>query len=177
MIADGKNGFCIQYAVKEIADKGLGIVSGEAIKQGRVVWRHIPGQYVVYDEQTFTDAISEMSYDDVVYELKHVFGLKELPGCLIRVFDDGALINHSANANLAINETAAIKPPIDLLTGNYIQNVTDSLLGDQFSLVAARNIEAGEELTHDYSVGVSDPAFYDVLCEQFGVCESYLGGD
>ena len=47
------DGFCFSYEVREVAGKGLGVFAKEYIKKGSVVWRHIPGQYVVYDENTF----------------------------------------------------------------------------------------------------------------------------
>ena len=64
-------------------------------------------QYIVYDEQFFKAAIDQMSRAEVVYELTHVFGLKEIPGCLIRIRDDGVLVNHSNNPNMATNNATA----------------------------------------------------------------------
>ena len=106
----------------------------------------------------------------------HVFGLKELPGCLIRIFDDGVLINHSSNANLATNNAAAIEAPIDVTSIHYIQNVTKALLDVRYALVAIRDIDIGEEFTNNYVAEVLDPPFYHILCEQYGVKEDYLNG-
>ncbi len=176
MVTDKKNGFCFPYVVKKTTDKGLGVFAGETIKQGSIVWRHVSGQYIVYDEQTFKAAIEKMAHAEVVYELTHVFGLKELPGCLIRIYDDGVLINHSSNANLATNNTAAIGTSLDMTSIHYIQNVTKALLDVRYALVATRDIEIGEEFTNDYAAEVVDPPFYDILCEHYGVSEGYLDG-
>ncbi len=173
-MATGKNGFCCRYEIKESADKGLGVFACETIKQGCIVWHHVPGQYAVYDEPMFKAAIEGMTHDEVVYELTHVFGLKEVPGCLIRVYDDGVLINHSRDANLATNNTATNERPLDATSNQYVQNVTRALLADRYALVATRDIEIGEELTNDYAGDTEDPPFYDILYEQYGVEESYL---
>lgn len=176
MVTDKKNGFRVRYVVKKTADKGLGVFAGELIRYGSIVWRHVSGQYIVYDEQTFKAAIEKMVHAEVVYELTHVFGLKELPGCLVRVYDDGVLINHSSNANLTTNNTAAIGTLLDVKSIDYIQNVSQALLDVRYALVATRDIESGEELTNDYAAEVVDPPFYDLLCEQYGVSEDFLAG-
>jgi SET domain len=174
MVTDKRNGFCFPYVVKETTDKGLGVFADKKIKQGSIVWRHVPGQYTVYNEQAFKAVIEKMSHAEVVYELTHIFGLKELPGCLIRIHDDGVLINHSSNANLVTNRTAAVKTSLDVTSVHYLQNVTKALLGARYALVATRDIEIGEEFTNDYAAETFDPPFYDVLCEQYGVSESYV---
>jgi len=173
-MADKKNGFHFPYKVEETTDKGLGVFAGKAIRQGSIVWRHVPGQYVVYDEQTFKALIAKMSQADVVYELTHVFGLKDFPGVLIRVLDEGALINHSSNANLATNNTVADHNSPDVTSSRYLRNVAESLLDERYAVVAIRDIEKGEEFTMDYLADVLDPAYYDVLFEQYGVDEDYL---
>ena len=169
-----KNGFCFPYTVKKTPDKGLGVFAGEAIKRGSIVWRHIPGQYTLYDEQTFKSAIEQMKHADAVHELTHVFGLRELPGCLIRIHDDGALINHSGDANLATNNTTPNELSLDITSAHYLQEATEALLDDRFALVATRDIAIGEEYTNDYAAEVADPPFYDVLYEQYRVSEDYL---
>ena len=173
-MADKKNGFHVPYMIERTDDKGLGVFAGKAIKQGSVVWHHVPGQYVVYDEQTFRAVIAEMSQAEVVYELTHVFGLKEFPGCLIRILDDGVLINHSSNANLATNNAVADHIPSDVTSPLCLRNVTEALLDDRYALVVTRDIEKGEELTIDYAADVVDPPYYDVLFEQYGITEDFL---
>lgn len=173
MVVKNKNGFCVQCVVKKTADNGLGVFAGELIRHGRIVWRHVPGQYIVYDEQTFRAAIAEMAHNEVVYELTHVFGLEELPGCLVRIYDDGVLINHSSNANLTTNNAAALRTALDVRAIDYVQKVSEALLDVRYALVANRDIESGEELTIDYAAE-ADPPFYDRLCEKYGVREDYL---
>lgn len=169
-----RNGYCFPYGVKQTADKGLGVFADEKIRQGSIVWRHVSGQYTVYDERAFRALIDKMTPAEVVYELAHTFGLKDLPGCLIRIHDDGVLINHSANANLATNRSAAPEASLDMTSVHYVQDVTRALLDVRYALVATRDIEIGEELTNDYAAEVVDPPFYDVLCEEYGVRESYV---
>jgi SET domain-containing protein len=171
---DKINGFRFPYIIEKTNDKGLGVFAGEAIKQGSIVWHHVPGQYVVYDEQTFKAVIEQMSHAEVVYELTHVFGLKDFPGCLIRILDDGALVNHSSNANLATNNTTASHASPDVTSPQYLRNVTEALLNDRYALVATRDIEKGEEFTNDYAAEVVDPPYYDILFEQYGISEEFL---
>jgi hypothetical protein len=173
-MTDEKNGFHFPYRIERTADKGLGVFAGTAIKQGNIVWQHVPGQYVVYDEKTFRAVIANMSKTKVVYELTHIFGLKDFPGCLIRIFDDGVLINHSSNANLATNNAVANHIPSDVTSPQYLRNVTEALLEDRYALVATRDIEKDEELTNDYAADVVDPPYYDVLFEQYGVVQDFL---
>ena len=82
---DRETGFRFQYSVEKTEEKGLGVYARETIKKGSIVWRHVPGLFVVYDEHSFRAKIEKMSPADVVYELTHVFGLEDFPGCLILV--------------------------------------------------------------------------------------------
>jgi hypothetical protein len=171
---DRETGFCFQYSVEKTEDKGLGVFARETIKKGSIVWRHVPGLYVVYDEHSFSAKIEKMSPADVVYELTHVFGLEDFPGCLILALDDGVLINHSSDSNLVTNNSAPASTSFDVHSQRYLHKVTEALLDDRYSLVATRDIENGEELTNDYSVEDDCPPYYDVLYEQYGVCEDFL---
>jgi hypothetical protein len=175
-VSDKKDGFCFSFVVKETTDKGLGVFAGEAIKLGSVVWRHVPSQYIVYDEQTFKAAIAKMTHADVVYELTHIFGLQDFPGCLIRVFDAGVLFNDSSDPNLITNNKPAIETSLDETSTHYIQDVTKALLDVRYAMVATRDIEIGEEFTNDYSAECCEPPFYDILYEQYGIDEGYLDG-
>lgn len=174
-VSDKKDGFCFSHAVRETTGKGLGVFAGEPIKRGSIVWRHVPGQYVVYDEQTFKAAIEKMTHADVVYELTHVFGLEDFPGCVIRVFDAGVLFNHSSDPNLTTNNKPAIETSLDESSTHYIQDVTKALLDDRYAMVAIRDIEAGEEFTNDYnSPELCEPPFFNAIYEQYGIDDSYL---
>ena len=171
---DSENGFCFLYSVEKTEDKGLGVFACEAIRKGAIVWRHTPGLYVVYDEASFRAKIENMPRADVVYELTHVFGLADFPGCLIRVFDDGVLINHSGNENLVTNNAASAKTSLDISSHRYLDKVTEALLDDRYALVATRDIETGEEFTNDYCAECDDPPYYDELYDQYGVHEDFL---
>jgi hypothetical protein len=169
-----ETGFRCQYSVEKSEDKGLGVFAREPIKKGSIVWRHVSGLYVVYDERSFKAKIEKMSSADVIYELTHVFGLADFPDCLIRILDDGVLINHSSDANLIMNISAPASISLDVNSRTYLHGVTMALLDDRYALMATRDIERGEEFTTDYSADLADPTFYDVLYEQYGVCEDYL---
>lgn len=174
MTTETLNGFCFAFEVKKTADAGLGVFAAESIKRGSIVWRHVPGQYTVYDQPMFEQAINNLTHDEVVYELTHVFGLKEIPDCLIRVHDEGVLINHSSSANLATNNAEPLESPFDATSDHYIQNVSKALLSDRYALVATRDIEIGDEFTNDYAAECAEPRFYEILVEQYGVDESYI---
>ncbi|MEM7173056.1 MAG: SET domain-containing protein [Pseudomonadota bacterium] len=174
MIAKKLNGFCFAFEVKETRDKGLGVFAAEPIEQGSIVWRHVPGQYTVYDEPLFKAAIDSMTHDQVVYELTHVFGLKEIPDCLIRVHDEGALINHESAANLETNNAHPIESPFDTKSTHYVEDVTKALLTDRYALIATRDIKRGEEFTNNYVTECYEPEFYEILYELYGVDEGYL---
>lgn len=155
-------------------DKGLGVFAGEAIRQGAIVWRHVPGQYMVYDEQTFKALIDKMTRAEVVYELTHVFGLPDFPNCLIRVFDAGVLINHSNDDNLFTNNKLEIETSLDGTSTYYIRDVTKALLDDRYAMIATRDIEIGEEFTNNYSAEVGDPPFFEKLYKQYGIDDSCM---
>ncbi len=70
MAVDKEDGFYFPYVVKKTTDKGLGVFADEAIKKGSIVWRHVPGQYIVYNERTFKAVIEKMAHADVVYYLR-----------------------------------------------------------------------------------------------------------
>ncbi len=113
MTKETPNGFCFRVEVRQTADKGLGVFSAEAIKRDSIVWRHVPGNYTVHNELSFKAALAQLSKEQIVYELTHMFGLRGIPDCVIRVHDAGALINHANPPNLATNESA----PLDSVPG------------------------------------------------------------
>jgi SET domain-containing protein len=97
--------------------------------------------------------------------------MDEFPGYMIRVFDDGELTNHSEQPTLLKNTDSRYyeAPP-----SVSVQEVTTALMGGYFTLFAARDIEAGEELTLDYNTDPEDPLYYSTLCEQYGVSWEWL---
>ena len=167
-------GFRFLYSVEKTEGKGLGVFACETIKKGSVVWRHVPGMFVVYDERSFRAKIEKMPPADVVYELTHVHAFEDFPGCLIRALDDGILINHSSDPNLFTNNSAPARTSFDVNSRQYLHKVTEALVDDRYSLVATRDIERGEEFANDYSADDDCPPYYDVLYEQYGVCDDFL---
>ena len=89
---DRQTGFRFGYGAAESPGKGLGVFAREPIRKGSVVWRHVPGVFVVYDETSFRARLEKMSPSEVVYELTHVHAFEDFPGCLIRALDDGILM-------------------------------------------------------------------------------------
>ena len=171
---DRETGFRFQYSVEKTPDKGLGVFAREAIKKGSIVWRHVPGLFVVYDEQSFRAKIENMPPAEVVYELTHVFGLEDFPGCLILVLDDGVLMNHSSEPTLGTNNAGPASRSFDVKSPRYLHKVAEALLDDRYSLIATRDIESGEEFTNDYSAEDDCPPYYDALYEEYGVREDFL---
>lgn len=128
----------------------------------------------MYDEHSFRAKIEKMQPADVVFELTHVHGFEDFPGCLIRALDDGILINHSNEPNLATNNAAPASISFDVNSRRYLHKVTEALLDDRYSLVATRDIQSGDEFANDYFADDDCPPFYDVLYELYGVCEDFL---
>ena len=105
------------------------------------------------------------------YVLTHIHCMPEFPEYMIRAFDDGELINHSDQPTLLTHT----RPGYDeVSTATSTDDVSTALLGNHFTLVAARDIEVGEELTLDYNADPEDPKYYDTLCEQYGVTWEWL---
>jgi hypothetical protein len=171
-----RGGFLFDYYVDEVAGKGLGVFAAEPIKQGSVVWRHCSGVFRVFDEPAFRECISAMSPEDVVYELTHVHAFEDFPGCLVRALDDGIFINHCDAPTLVANYETPAGHRLDCRASDYLQRVAAALLDDRYSLMAARAIAVGEELTNDYNLDDDCPHYHDALCAQYGVTEEYLDG-
>jgi len=171
MTGKDQGGFCIPYTIRETPDKGRGVFVGAAVGKGSILWRHTTGQYVVYEERSLTESLGRLSPSEAVYELTHIFGLTEFPGYMIRVLDDGVLMNHSQRPTVLLNNRSRDFEPLCVTS---VQDVAEALLSDRFALIAARDLEVGDELTHDYDADVEDPAYYDSLCEQYGVSWEWL---
>jgi len=169
-----KNGFCIPYAIRNLADKGLGVFAGGAVRRGTVVWRHVRGQYAVHDESSLTALLSGMTRDEAIHELEHMFGLPEFPDHVIRVFDHGVLINHSRQPTVELNHGFRNGTHLRSPRSLEARGVEKLLLDDRFALIAKQDLEVGDELTQDYNAEVADPAFYDALCRHYGVSWPWL---
>jgi hypothetical protein len=103
-----------------------------------------------------------------------MFGIPEFPGYVIRVFDDGVLINHSRQPTTVMNNGSGENEiPYDTSPQN-VQDVVVALLNDRFALIATRDLNIGDELTQNYSIGIEDPLYYDALCERYDVSWPWL---
>jgi hypothetical protein len=174
MTSDDKTGFCIPYTVRKTADKGRGVFANAPIRKGTLLWRHVRGLFAVYDEPALKKRLADLPHKEVIYELTHMYGLAEFSGCVIRIFDDGVLINHSRHPSVEINDVYAMHELELQQAPRKVKEVEQALLNDRFALIAARNLEAGDELTMDYNVGIKDPPYYDDLCRQHKVTEPWL---
>jgi len=174
MARNDNTGFCITYTVRVTPDKGRGVFADEPIHKGTILWRHVRGQYAVYNEWSLKELLAKLSRSEVVYELEHMFGIPEFPGYVIRVFDDGVLINHSSQPTVKMNNNSGDNEISYNTSPRNAQDVEDALLNDRFALIATQDLKVGDELTHDYNVGIEDPVFYDTLCEQYNVSWTWL---
>ena len=173
MARSAENGFCIPYTVRDTLDKGRGIFADAAIRKGTILWRFVRGQYVVYDERSLMEYLATLSRSDVIYELEHMFGAPEFPGYIIRVLDDGVLINHSRQPNVVVNSDSGGDEIPYNTSAKSVHDVEEALLNDRFALIAARDVKVGDELTHDYDVGVEDPPYFDDLWKQYNLSEPW----
>jgi hypothetical protein len=174
MTSKNKSGFCIPYTVHDTADKGRGVFADSSIRKGSILWRHIRGQYAVYDEHSLTQYLAKQTRSDVIYELTHMFGLPEFPGFIIRVFDDGVLLNHSLQANVEMNNTNEVRKVSFNTAPKDVQGVEDALLDARFSLIAKQDLQPDDELTMDYNIGIEDPPYFDALYEHYDILEPWL---
>ena len=165
------SGMCIPYTVRETPDKGRGVFADAIVPRGSTVWRHVAGQYKVYDEQSLQALLSNMPRNDAVYVLEHIHCMPEFPDYMIRVFDDGELINHSEQPTLLTHTRLESDKTLDATS---TEDVSRALLANHFTLVAARDIEEGEELTLDYNDDPDGPPYYDILCEHYGITWDWL---
>ncbi|MEL7013982.1 MAG: SET domain-containing protein [Pseudomonadota bacterium] len=171
------DGFCIDVEVRKTPDKGLGVFAREPVEQGGRVWRFVTGHFDVYDEAGFLRLIDGMAHDDAVYELTHMFAFEDFPTCIIRVRDDGALINHASKANLATNFARPLEAVRDADIPHTPERVTLALQQERFALVATRDIAAGEELTNNYNEDIFDPDFFIRVYDTYNINEDYLDED
>jgi hypothetical protein len=174
MTRNENSGFCVPYTVRVTPDKGQGVFADAPTCRGTILWRYVRGQYAVYDERSLEEFLASLSRSDVVYELEHMFGAPEFPGYIIRVFDDGVLINHSRQPTVAVNSGSGDDQIPYNTSPQDVQDVADALLNDRFALIATQDLKVGDELTHDYNIGVEDPAYYNTLCEQYDVSWPWL---
>ena len=144
MTSNDNTGFCIPYTVCATPDKGLGVFANAPIRKGTTLWRFVRGQYTVYDERSLKEFVAQLSRSEVAYELTHMFGLPEFPGYIIRILDDGVLINHSRQPTTAMNKAYGDNeiPYSTSLQG--VQDVADALLNDRFAQIAIQDLKVGD---------------------------------
>lgn len=171
MTSNGQTGFIIPYTVQDTPDKGKGVFADAPISKGTILWRHVRGQYAVFDERSLKEFVAQLSRSEVVYELEHMFGLPEFPGYVIRILDDGVLINHSHHPNVAMNAGAGDYAVSHNASSNEVEH---ALLNDRFALIATQDLQIGDELTMDYNIGIEDPPFYDALTEQYEISSPWM---
>lgn len=171
MSTNAKNGLCVPYSVQTTKEKGRGIYCKNYIAKGTTVWRHIKGQFAVYDEHSLKTMLKYLSDYEVKYVLTHIHCMPEFPDYMVWVFDDGELLNHSNQANLEIRTDADFH---DCPKAGSITEVWSILEKDFVTLIAARDIKAGEELTLNYNDDPDGPPYYDALCEQYGISWDWL---
>ena len=171
MASDDNAGFCVPYTVRATPDKGRGVFADAPIRKGTILWRHVRGQYAVYDERSLKELLAKSLHSEAVYELTHIHSVAEFPGYMISVFDDGVLINHSAQPTVVINTSSG---GYEVPSVTSVQDVVNALLDNHFTLIAARDLEIGDELTLDYNADPEDPLYYDALCNQYGVSWEWL---
>ena len=164
-------GMCVPHTVREAPGKGLGVFTDAPIPAGSTVWRHVANQYLVYDETSLKALLSGMPDSEAVYLLTHIHCMPEFPDYMIRVLDDGQFINHSDQPTLLVHTSSEYDSG---LATNSLKDVSSALEKDYFTLVAARDIGQGEELTLDYNDDPEGPQYYDMLCEQYGVTWDWL---
>lgn len=107
---------------------GLGVFAAEPISAGTVVWRFTPG----FDLETEIAAV-ETQPEKLRERLLHYGYIDRRLGKYVLCCDDARFLNHSASPTL-VQDLSMDRHGVDR---------------------AARNIEAGEELTVDY--GTFDP--------------------
>ena len=152
-------------------EQGTGLFANAVIHERTTVWRHVAGQYAVYDKRSLKALLSNLPDSEAVYVLTHIHCMPEFPEYMIWVFEDGELINHSDQPTL-LKKTRPGYNEVSAATST--KDVSTALLGNHFALVAARDIEEREELTLDYNDDPEDPQYYDTLCEHYGVTWEWL---
>lgn len=165
------SGMCIACTVRSIPDKGLGVFADTKVREGSTVWRHVPGQYEVLDENAFANLLAGGSQEEAIDLLTHIVSVEEFPGYMIRLFDESALINHSAQPNVKRKNST------DNFQNSSISSAVDvstALDNSHFDLVAACDLAVGDELLMDYSAEPDDPEYYEDACRRYRVTWEWL---
>ena len=165
------SGMCIRCSVRPTPGKGLGVFAEEAVTEGSTIWQHVAGQYEVLDEHALTKQLSEVSREEAADLLEHIISMEEFPGYMVRVFDEGALINHDERPNVTRIHNAGED---QRATGDSVTEITAALQHTRFDLVAACDIAVGDELLMDYNDEPDDPEYFEDACRRYGVTWDWL---
>ena len=130
----------------------------------------------MYDERSLKEFVAQLSRSEVVYELTHMFGIPEFPDYIIRIFDDGVLINHSRQPTTVMNNGSGDNEIPYNTSPQDVQDAADALLNDRFALIATQDLKVGDELTMDYTIVIADSPYYNALYEEYDVSEPFLNG-
>ena len=90
---------------------------------------------------------------------------------MIRISDEGALLNHSAQPNVKRKCSADDYQNSTIDSALYISK---ALIDSHFSLVAACDLAVGDELLMDYNAEPDDPEYYEDACRRYGVTWEWL---
>ena len=116
----------VKTKLKESLIHGIGCFADEDISKGTLIWKFTKG----YDQEFVLDFAHTLSESSKEQFLKYAY-ISKATGNYILCTDDTRFFNHSKN--------------------NNIINISD--MNEQEGVdIAARDIQAGEELTYDYNV-------------------------
>ncbi len=62
MASNDNTGLCVPYTVRATPDKGRGVFTDAPIRKGTILWRHVRGQYAVYDERSLKEFVAQLSH-------------------------------------------------------------------------------------------------------------------
>lgn len=168
---ENNSGMCVPFSVRSTPDKGLGVFAEADVQAGTTVWRHVPGQYVVLDEESLTNLLASGSREDAVDVLTHIVSMAEFPGYMVRYFDEGALINHDEQPNVIRVGCPDVYQGLPVTSANDVQK---ALTETHFDLVASRDLAVGDELLMDYNDEPDDPKYYEEACRRYDVNWEWL---
>lgn len=123
----------IKTLLKESAIHGIGCFSKERVPKGTIIWQFVPE----FDKEITEDGLSKLSDACREQVLKYAY-LSKYTKNYVLCSDDARFFNHSEDNNVINIEVEGIQEGLD---------------------VAARDIEAGEELTYDYRTFEEDKLF------------------
>jgi hypothetical protein len=145
-------GFPIEYEVKETAGKGLGLFTKQFIPRGTEVWRsHVGTNMLMFDgEAHFREYLNKLpAREEREASVTHSYCVHG--EIIMLILDAGKYMNHSDSPNTFSNETRI----------------------DRDCSISTRDIQAGEELTCDYSEFIF-PEWYVQLHADYSVPLDYF---